>query len=176
MTNACFDPNTDAKPHEFADLLADPFRRRLLSAAALSIGGGTLLAAGVPLPSLAASAGRAAGAIIDFAGIPVSTADAVMLAEGNTVSLLYAWGDPISDGPRARADAGDDAAAQARQAGMHHDGMHYFPFIENGKPSSTHGLLCINHEYTDDGLLQSDGMLTWNAEKVAKSKAAHGVS
>ena len=176
MTNACFDPNTDAKPHEFADLLADPFRRRLLSAAALSIGGGALLAAGVPLPSLAASAGRAAGAIIDFAGITVSTADAVMLAEGNTVSLLYAWGDPISDGPRARADAGDDAAAQARQAGMHHDGMHYFPFIENGKPSSTHGLLCINHEYTDDGLLHSDGMLTWNAEKVAKSKAAHGVS
>ena len=57
---------------------------------------------------------------------------------------------------------------------MHHDGMHFFPFIDNGKPSSTHGLLCINHEYTDDGLLHSGGMQDWSAEKVAKSKAAHG--
>jgi secreted PhoX family phosphatase len=59
---------------------------------------------------------------------------------------------------------------------MHHDGMHLFPFVENGKPSSTHGLLCINHEYTDDGLLHRGGMQDWSAEKVAKSKAAHGVS
>ena len=59
---------------------------------------------------------------------------------------------------------------------MHHDGMHFFPFVEHGKPSSTHGLLCINHEYTDDGLLHRDGMQDWSAEKVKKSKAAHGVS
>ena len=177
MTNSCFDPGTDEGYLNAAlATLADPFRRRLLSAAALTATGGALVAAGIPLPSLAASAGRAAGAIHAFTGIPVSTADAVMLPEGYAVNLLYAWGDPISDGPRARADAGDDAAAQMQQAGMHHDGMHFFPFVENGKPSSTHGLLCINHEYTDDGLLHSDGMQNWNAGKVAKSKAAHGVS
>ena len=182
MTQSSLDPSANVGVRNAAEtslaetMLADPFRRRLLSAAALCAGSGALLAAGIPLPSLAASAGRAAGGIINFNGIPVSTADAVTLAEGNAVSLLYAWGDPISDGPRAHADASDDAAAQTQQAGMHHDGMHFFPFIENGKPSSTHGLLCINHEYTDDGLLHSDGMQNWNAGKVAKSKAAHGVS
>ena len=177
MTNSCFDPGTDESDLNAAlATLADPFRRRLLSAAALTATGSALAAAGIPLPSLAASAGRAAGAIHAFTGIPVSTADAVMLPEGYAVNLLYAWGDPISDGPRARADAGDDAAAQRLQAGMHHDGMHFFPFVENGNPSSTHGLLCINHEYTDDGLLHSGGMQDWNADKVAKSKAAHGVS
>ena len=36
------------------------------------------------------------------------------------------------------------------------------------------GLLAINHEYTDDGLLHADGMRTWTAEKVRKSQAAHG--
>ncbi len=177
MTNACFDPTTArTAPHPAHDLLADPFRRRLLSAAVLTASGGALAAAGIPLPSLAASAGRAAGAIHDFTGIPASTRDLVIVSEGYAVSLLYAWGDPISDGPRARADAGDDAAAQMAQAGMHHDGLHFFPFVENGKASSTHGLLCINHEYTDDGLLHDTGMQEWSAGKVAKSKAAHGVS
>ncbi|MGV0951408.1 MAG: PhoX family protein [Azonexus sp.] len=177
MANSCFDPNADEADHNTAfDMLADPFRRRLLSAAILTVSGGALAAAGVPLPNLAASAGRASGAIHGFTGIPASTADTVMLPDGYTASLLYAWGDPISDGPHARADAGDDAAAQRQQAGMHHDGMHLFPFFENGKPSSTHGLLCINHEYTDDGLLHRGGMQDWSAEKVAKSKAAHGVS
>ncbi len=59
---------------------------------------------------------------------------------------------------------------------MHHDGMHYFPFTKAHKASSSHGLLCINHEYTDDGLLHVDGMQGWSAEKVAKAKAACGVS
>jgi hypothetical protein len=42
--------------------------------------------------------------------------------------------------------------------------------------SSTRGLLAMNHEYTDDGLLHSGGMASWSAEKVRKSQAAHGVS
>ena len=50
--------------------------------------------------------------------------------------------------------------------------MEYFPLDKNPR----HGLLAINHEYTDDGLLHSDGMLTWTADKVRKAQAAHGVS
>jgi len=172
MPNACYDPIEDNTP----PMLADPFRRRLLSAAVLTMAGGTLAAAGVPLPALAASSGRAAGALTDFVSLATSTADEVRVAPGHTVSLLYAWGDPVSNGPAVHADASDDANAQMQQAGMHHDGMHFFPFVENGKPSSTHGLMCINHEYTDDGLLHAGGMQDWSAAKVAKSQAAHGVS
>ena len=36
---------------------------------------------------------------------------------------------------------------------MHHDAIHYFPMVDGNALSSTHGLLVINHEYTDDGLL-----------------------
>lgn len=172
MSNASYDPN----PENALTTLADPFRRRLLSAAILTTTGGALAAAGVPLPALAASSGRAAGALTDFVSLAISTADEVRVAPGYAVSLLYAWGDPVSSGPAARADAGDSAEAQMQQAGMHHDGMHFFPFVEHGKPSSTHGLMCINHEYTDDGLLHAGGMQDWNAGKVAKSQAAHGVS
>ncbi|MFO0231944.1 MAG: PhoX family protein, partial [Burkholderiales bacterium] len=60
---------------------------------------------------------------------------------------------------------------QALQMGMHHDGLHYVPL-----DGSTRGLLVMNHEYVDDGLLHPDGMKTWSASKVRKAQAAHGVS
>lgn len=176
MQHACFDPEHDNIANPMLDALADPFRRRLLSAAILSAAGGALAAAGVPLPVLAASTGRAAGPLDGFTSLPPSTADEIHLAPGFSAKPLFTWGDPISDGPRAKADASDSAAEQIQQAGMHHDGMHFFPFVEKAQLSSTHGLLCINHEYTDDGLLHAGGMQNWSAEKVAKSKAATGIS
>jgi secreted PhoX family phosphatase len=112
---------------------------------------------------------------LGFAGVPVSTADALVVPPDYVAEVLYAWGDPISDGPAFKPDASNTVDDQLRQAGMHHDGMRFFP-LPAGQTGSTHGLLAVNHEYTDDGLLHPDGMLTWTAEKVRKSQAAHGVS
>ena len=133
------------------------------------------------LPFLASSwatALAAAGVRADFGfkPLPVSTDDRLHVAEGCTLQLLYAWGDPVSAGPAFRADAGNSAAEQAEQAGMHHDGMHFFPLRVDGRPSSTRGLLCVNHEYTDEGLLHPDGTADWSHEKTLKSQHAHGVS
>lgn len=166
MKNTCFEPAAATEPPPG---LADPFRRRLLAAAGLG-------AAALPLPLLASSVGRANGALLNFAPLPPSTADEVRVGPAYKVELLFAWGDPISDGPWAKTDASDDATAQLQQAGMHHDGMHFFPFTKSGQASNDHGLLCVNHEYVDDGLLHQDGTQNWNAGKVAKSQAAHGVS
>ncbi len=176
MSNDCFDPVKAGTAADLLNGLSDPFRRRLLAAASLTAGAGALAAAGLPLPVLAAKSGRAQGALFPFAGLPVSSEDKVICPSGYQSNLLFAWGDPVSDGPRAQTDASDSAADQAMQAGMHHDGMHFFPFMDKGQPSSDHGLLCVNHEYTDDGLLHVGGMENWSADKVAKSKAAHGVS
>ena len=44
------------------------------------------------------------------------------------------------------------------------------------KQRTRRGLLVMNHEYTDDGLLHVGGMVPWTADKVRKSQAAHGVS
>ena len=57
---------------------------------------------------------------------------------------------------------------------MHHDGMHFFPLP--GAPGSARGLLVMNHEYLDEGLLFPDGQKTWSAEKVLKAQHAVGVS
>ena len=161
--------NTSRNP-QFHDVVAA--RRQFLK------GGMAVMTAGAaaPLLSACASAGMSSGrgGALNFASVPFSITDAVMVPQGYQVDLLWAWGDPIQgvQGPAFKPDASNSAAEQAQQAGMHHDGMHFFPL----EGRSDRGLLVLNHEYTDDGLLHNDGMRTWSADKVAKSQAAHGVS
>jgi len=160
---------------EFAEIL----RRRLARRAILK--GGVAMAAAAALPL--SLAGCAAGAMrrngnLGFASVPVSVADAVVVPPGYRSTVLFAWGDPVgaeAGSPAFRQDASNSAADQSLQAGMHHDGIHFFP-LPLGSDSSTHGLLAMNHEYTDDGLLHPGGMEDWNAEKVIKSQNAHGAS
>src|ERR671911_707133 len=48
-----------------------------------------------------------------------------VLRGGTVAQVLIPWGTPIrSSGPAWRKDASNTAAEQARQIGMHHDGMH----------------------------------------------------
>jgi secreted PhoX family phosphatase len=117
--------------------------------------------------------------LLGFKGVPVSQADAVSVPPGYRVQVIYAWGDATgvagSPPPAFKWDATNTAAEQALQGGMHNDAVEYFP-LPQGSRNSSRALLAINHEYTDDGMLHADGMKTWNAAKVAKSQAAHGVS
>lgn len=160
-TNPCFAVLAGLAPHAAA-------RRRLLQ-----IGLGNAALSFFGLPRVARAADQAP---LTCESLLPSFDDVVHLAPGYAADLLCAWGDPISAGAPFRADAGNSAAEQAAQLGMHHDGLHFFPFFSNGIPSSTHGLLCINHEYTDEGLLHADGMRDWSQAKTLKSQNAHGVS
>ncbi|MGA0611378.1 PhoX family protein [Caldimonas sp. KR1-144] len=169
------DSNRSANPsvHE----LSDPARRVILRGA-LGAGAIGLIA---PLAAGCASGGSPAsglGRSIGFASVPMpaTASDTLSVPPGYTARALYRWGDAVGVAgamPEFKPDASNSAADQAVQAGMHHDGMHFFP-MQPG--DSRRGLLVMNHEYTDDGLLHADGMANWSAEKVAKSMAAHGVS
>lgn len=115
---------------------------------------------------------------LGFAPVPFGFEDKVVVPAGYSAEVLYAWGDPVGiagNMPAFKQDASNTAAEQEVQAGMHHDGMHYFP-LPLGSTGSKHGLMAINHEYTDDGLLHVGGMNGWNGEKVKKAQAAVGVS
>jgi uncharacterized protein len=142
----------------------------LATAAAVSLGGVSALLKAVP----ASAQNRGRGPrrpLLGFQGIAVSDADTVVVPQGYTAEVLIAWGDPVSNGPAFEQDASNSAADQARQWGMHNDGLVYFPI-----DGSRRGLLVQNHEYTDDGLLFPDGVENWNAEKTNKSLNAQGVS
>ncbi len=137
----------------------------------------SFLGAGLGAAALAALPGCAApgtAPVIGFTPIAPSSEDLLRVPPEYEAKVLFRWGDPVGAAagmPEFRMDASNSAADQALQAGMHHDGMHYFPI--NG---STHGLLAMNHEYLDEGLLFPDGMRTWSAEKVLKAQNAVGVS
>ena len=155
----------------FAEVVGTRFARRglLRGAAATAL-----------LSALSACAGRSSGTAPRLAFTPIepSTSDALRVPPEYEATVLLPWGEPVGLVGRPsgfRFDGSNTAADQARQAGMHHDGMHYYP-LPTGSGSSTHGLLAVNHEYVDEGLLFADGQRTWSAEKVAKAQAAVGVS
>jgi uncharacterized protein len=113
--------------------------------------------------------------LLGFKSVALTGEDRVIVPPGYTAEVLHAWGDPVSSGPRWDTNALDTWVDQEQQVGMHHDGMHLFP-LPYGSTSSERGLLAVNHEYVDNGLLFRDGFTDWSADKVRKAQAAHGVS
>ena len=166
--------------HESVHAVSDPARRQWLHGG-LGLALGALFAPMAPIGAVAQAAGVAAaagGSKLGFKPVPPSTADTVVVPEGYTAQVIAPWGDPVglaAGQPAFRPDAGNTAAEQAQQFGMHHDGLHFYPLDGAAGPTRL-GLLVMNHEYVDDGLLHTDGTAAWSAAKVAKSQAAHGIS
>jgi secreted PhoX family phosphatase len=164
--------NTSSNPHLDDVAGARMTRRNLLKAgAALAV---------APFAGCATSSGtRWSGPErLGFQPIAALAEDTVRVPQGYRAQVLFAWGDPVGSlqgAPAFKQDASNTAAEQALQAGMHHDAIEYYP-LPYGSSGSERALLAVNHEYTDDGLLHTDGMNSWTAEKVAKSQNAHGVS
>ncbi len=160
------DSNDSTNPNIHA--VSDPARRLLLQGGAAGLA--SLLAACAGSPA-AAGASR-----LGFTSItPDASRDGLRVPKGYVTSVIAPWGDPVGVAgsmPAWKPDASNTAAEQALQFGMHHDGMHFYALDDSGR----RGLLVMNHEYTDDGLLHADGMANWSAEKVKKAQAAHGIS
>lgn len=129
------------------------------------------------LPACAHNVARTAiaqAAALSFKPVPIGTTDHFVVPEGYRARALAPWGEPIGiagNMPAFKVDGSNSAAEQAVQMGMHHDGLHFYSL-----GGSQRGLLVMNHEYVDDGLLHPGGMKDWSAEKVRKSQAAHGIS
>ncbi len=161
--------SSNASIHE----VSDPARRTVLRGGAAAslmamLGGlGACATAGGGTPTAAAA--------ISFKGISADATDKLVVPEGYIASVIAAWGEPVGvpgQMPAWRGDASHSADEQALQMGMHHDGIHYYPLNHDNNS----GLLVMNHEYTDDGLLHPGGLTPWTPEKVKKSQAAHGVA
>ncbi len=171
-TNTRFDSEPQ---HHLENLALKSPKRRFVLGASVSMAGLSML--GLPASALASATGTRKTILSAFESVPHSTLDTIVVPKGYRWQVVNAWGDAIQGeaGPAFKQDASNSAREQSLQSGMHHDGMSLFAYPKGSKNSTT-ALLAINHEYTDDGLLHSDGMATWTLEKVRKSQAAHGVS
>ena len=149
---------------------------------------GAVAGAGVAFPFLTGTGSALASApqttplakavALGFTSIPVSTADTVTVPPGYVARPFYRWGDAtgIAGGmPDFKPDASNSSDEQALQAGMHHDGMAWFSLPQGGD-GPDHGLLALNHEYIDNGMLFKDGTAGWSLDKARKGQNAMGVS
>jgi len=115
---------------------------------------------------------------LGFTSIPVSSEDTVRVPEGYIARPFYRWGEPVGlkeAMPAFKTDGSNTTDEQAAQAGMHHDGMAWFSLPQGGD-SAEHGLLAMNHEYIDNGMLFKDGDANWDLDKARKGQNAMGIS
>lgn len=186
-------PDRPGSGQLFRDVLATRFARRAVLRG--TAGAAPILAAPNVLMAGADAAETASDRFhtdpLTFAPIAQTTADTVTVPEGYTVDVVARWGESlfsdtpdlatarIADGVLYRPGA---AAAQARQVGYNCDAAHFFPLDDGG----TRGLLCINHEYTNDDLLfpgfgEPDAFFQslspeQRDEAVGVMQAAHGIT
>ena len=141
-------------------------------------------APGAPAPA----GGYGGRPLLGFRAIPPSTADEVVVPPGYTARSLIPWGTPLLGSypsfrpgtPDGGVPNGNTADDQAQQVGMHHDGMSYFP-LHAGRRGNEHGLLVLNHEYTDEFYLHTGQYVagyapSYTPDMVRKSQNAHGVT
>lgn len=151
-------------------------RRAALRAAAASTALGVL---GSLAPAATASEARTASKLT-FAEIEHGADERHHVAPGYRADVLIRWGDKVERGaPEFRPDQ-LTAAGQARQFGYNNDYIGYLP-LPRGSSRSDHGLLVVNHEYTNTdhmfaGINRETVMQAMTPERVAVELAAHGLS
>ncbi|MBB5515688.1 hypothetical protein FHS89_001700 [Rubricella aquisinus] len=99
------------------------------------------------------------------------------IADGYNADVLLRWGDPITaDAPEFDV-MNQTAEAQLKQFGYNNDYVGFAPLNAEG----TRGLLCVNHEYTNEevmfpglGRQDRDGFKGMTKELVDIEMAAHG--
>ncbi len=184
---------TDNRP--FYDVLKSNMERRDVMKGGLAMG--ALSFFGTSLMSEAVNA-QVSNRRIDFQ--PVTLADAAagdgkqpLISPDYNMQTLIPWGDPLEPSGPAYVERGNTAAEQARQIGIGHDGMWYFPLPEDfiagtqdpDNPdvdllirynnTNNRGVLCINHEFGNNfHVLGKDA--PESLEDVRMSQHAHGVS
>jgi len=130
----------------------------------------------------AADGASAPPAAFDFPELAVApSSDTHHVAEGYDADILVRWGDAVLPDAPAFAPGKPDPAAQALQFGYNNDFLGFIPL--DGR--SDHGLLVVNHEYTNGELMfpglapRSDKNADFSAvtrEIVDAEMMAHGGS
>ena len=136
-------------------------------------------------PVLLARTGRAEAAQVSFGfqEIAHGVDETHHVAPGYRADVLIRWGDPVLPDAPAFDPRNQTAAAQEKQFGYNNDYIGFLP-LPPGSNSADHGLLCINHEYTNEevmfpGIDRQDRALQFadmTAEMIDIEMAAHGGS
>ena len=163
------------------DVIAARFHRRDLLKGAL----GTVAIATLAHPmTRALAAGENAATRFRFPEVSAGVDENHHVAEGYDADVLMRWGDPVLPDAPPFDPLRQSASAQRLQFGYNNDYLGYIPMPGAADPSR-HGLLVVNHEYTNEELmfpglgrqdLKAVGFEGMTRELVDTEMAAHGGS
>lgn len=128
-----------------------------------------------------ASTASTGGSAFTFVEVEAGVDQTHHVAEGYNADVLLRWGDGLFPDSPDFDPKNQSAEAQRRQFGYNNDFVGYIPL--NGSPE--HGLLVVNHEYTNEHLMfpgivtVADGKLKVapaDQKRVDIEMAAHGGS
>ena len=116
---------------------------------------------------------------LTFSEIDLKITPDHQVAPGYRADVLIRWGDPLWNDAPAFDPCNLRAADQWRQFGHNCDFIAFMP-LARGSNASDHGLLCVNHEYTNPHLmwpgLTDQNRLGLTREQCEYEMAAHGHS
>jgi secreted PhoX family phosphatase len=142
--------NPSANP-TLGDVIAARLSRRDLMKGLLGVS--AITATVLPMAMTAASEARAQGAnttpSFNFKELAAGSDERHYVAEGYDADVLIRWGDKVLPDAPEFDPTKQTAEAQAKQFGYNNDFLGYIPM--NGR--SDHGLLVVNHEYTNEELM-----------------------
>jgi secreted PhoX family phosphatase len=133
------------------EIIALRFSRRSMLRGSLAV---SAIAATVsPAALLAAEEAKAAsGSAFSFQEVEAGVDARHHVAQGYDAEVLLRWGDPLFADVPAFDPANQSAEAQRRQFGYNNDYVGYIP-MPGAEDPSAHGLLVVNHEYTNEHLM-----------------------
>ena len=103
-------------------------------------------------PTLLAKSSQAATASFDFEEITHGVDETHHVAKGYDAEVLIRWGDPVTADAPAFDPENQTAEAQEKQFGYNNDYIGYVG-LPLGSDNPDHGLLCVNHEYTNEEVM-----------------------
>jgi secreted PhoX family phosphatase len=117
--------------------------------------------------------------LMNFEPVPLAAGNGPMpaISPDYEYQVLIPWGEPLEPSGPAYVYP-PSAADQARQIGIGHDGMWFFPLDKGkgkGKESNKEGMLAINHEFGRNPHVYAKPFPE-SLEDVRVSQHAHGVS
>ena len=137
--------------------------------------------AGIGAVALTNDAQAAGPSSLRFRELVQSYDETHHVADGYDARVLIRWGDAVVADGAPFDPAKLSAAGQATQFGYNCDFIGFHP-LPQGSTSSTAGLLCVNHEYTNSNLMfaglgtSRTAGLNANADQCATEIEAHGMS
>jgi hypothetical protein len=113
---------------------------------------------------------------ISFEAIEPDTTDEITVPPGFMSAVLMRWGDPLHTLTPDFDPENQTAEAQSEQFGYNCDFNGYMP-LPQGSNTPGHGILVVNHEYTNPELMFPDYEVgNPTQEQVDIQLAAHGLS